>query len=227
VFHVDLLTPYKETEFHGRNFERPLPDLIDGEEEYKVERIVNSRRFGRGRQVQYLVHWKGYLEADDQWIPWTDLNAPELLTEFQKENPNVVTHIRTTQVDEDFSSPSSLPPASLPPHLHNLVYMLHGSSPLPQSPVQGQGSSLRLYEEAAAQVGDDTDGSAIIRRIVAITQAAADGHAAETSQQEEANHNRSQRNVATDVAAGSDDGRTVLARVCEESGVDHAPTDGQ
>src|SRR6266404_3273910 len=24
VFHVDLLTPYKETEFHGRNFERPL-----------------------------------------------------------------------------------------------------------------------------------------------------------------------------------------------------------
>ncbi len=96
VFHVDLLTPYKETEFHGRNFERPLSDLINGEEEYKVERVVNSRRFGRGRQVQYLVHWKGYPEADDQWIPWSDLNTPQLLVEFQKENPNVVTHIRTT-----------------------------------------------------------------------------------------------------------------------------------
>ncbi len=83
VFHVDLLTPYKETEFHGRNFERPLPDLIDGEEEYEVERIVDLRRFGRGRQVQYLVHWKGYLEADDQWILWMDLNTPELLAEFQ------------------------------------------------------------------------------------------------------------------------------------------------
>src|SRR6267378_7904586 len=63
VFHVDLLTPYKEMEFHGRNFEWPLPDLVDGNEEYEVERIVNSRRSGRGRQVQYLVHWKGYPEA--------------------------------------------------------------------------------------------------------------------------------------------------------------------
>src|SRR6266404_7777660 len=42
VFHVDLLMPYKETEFHGRNFEWPLPDLIDGEEEYEVECIIDS-----------------------------------------------------------------------------------------------------------------------------------------------------------------------------------------
>ncbi len=42
MFHVDLLTPYKEMEFHGRNFERPLPDLVDGEEEYEVERIIDS-----------------------------------------------------------------------------------------------------------------------------------------------------------------------------------------
>ncbi len=83
VFHVDLLTPYKETEFHGHNFKWPLPDLIDGEEEYEVERIIDSRHFGRGRQVQYLVHWKGYPKSDDQWIPWPDLNAPKLLAEFQ------------------------------------------------------------------------------------------------------------------------------------------------
>ncbi len=83
MFHVDLLTPYKETEFHGRNFERPLPDLIDGEEEYEVECIIDSRRFGHGHQVQYLVHWKGYPESDDQWIPWSDLNTPDLVAEFQ------------------------------------------------------------------------------------------------------------------------------------------------
>src|SRR6266404_5693707 len=46
VFHVDLLTPYKEMEFHGHTFKQPLPDLIDGEEEYEVERVVNSRCFG-------------------------------------------------------------------------------------------------------------------------------------------------------------------------------------
>jgi hypothetical protein len=45
VFHVDLLTPYRETEFHGANYDKPPPDLINGEEEYKVERIVASRRF--------------------------------------------------------------------------------------------------------------------------------------------------------------------------------------
>src|SRR5882762_1792246 len=91
VFHVDLLTPYKEMEFHGRNFERPLPDLIDGEEEYEVEHIVDSRHFGHGHQVQYLVHWKGYPKSDDQWIPWSNLKAPELIAEFQQENPDVVT----------------------------------------------------------------------------------------------------------------------------------------
>ena len=33
VFHVDLLTPYHETELHGPNYMRPPPDLINGEEE--------------------------------------------------------------------------------------------------------------------------------------------------------------------------------------------------
>jgi hypothetical protein len=46
VFHVDLLTPYRKTEFHGANYDKPPPDLINREEEYKVERIVASRRFG-------------------------------------------------------------------------------------------------------------------------------------------------------------------------------------
>lgn len=43
VFHVDLLTPYKETEVHGTNFTKPPPDLINGEEEYKVEQILDSQ----------------------------------------------------------------------------------------------------------------------------------------------------------------------------------------
>ena len=137
MFHADLLMPYKETEFHGHNFERPLPDLIDGEEEYEVEHILNSRHFGRGRQVQYLVHWKGYPESDDQWIPWSDLNAPDLVTEFQKDNPDAITHIKTTWTDEDFPVPSSLPPTSLPPHLYLHVYMSNGSAALPQGSAQG------------------------------------------------------------------------------------------
>src|SRR6266404_6779268 len=227
VFHADLLTPYKETEFHGRNFERPLPDLIDGEEEYEVEHIVNSRRFGRRHQVQYLVHWKGYPEADDQWIPWSDLNTPGLLTEFQKENPDAVTHIRTTRVDDEDSVPLSLPPTSLPLTLYPLVYMSDGSATLPQGSAQGRGGSLSLYEAAAAEVGNNNDGSAIIRRIMAISQAAADVHAAEVGEREEADRCRSQRDDAVNKITGSDDGRTVLAGVHAQPGVDHAPTNRQ
>jgi hypothetical protein len=57
VFHIDLLTPYKETIMHGPNFTRPAPELIDGEEEYSVEKILDSRHFGRRWRLQYLVKW--------------------------------------------------------------------------------------------------------------------------------------------------------------------------
>ena len=52
VFHTDLLTPYRETPTHGRNYQRPPPELIDGEEEYKVEKILDSWHFGRRRKLQ-------------------------------------------------------------------------------------------------------------------------------------------------------------------------------
>ncbi len=37
VFHASLLTPYHETPAHGPNFTRPPPDLINGEDKYKVK----------------------------------------------------------------------------------------------------------------------------------------------------------------------------------------------
>ena len=42
VFHVDLLTRYQETTAHGPNYEWPPPDIIDGEPEWEVEKIINS-----------------------------------------------------------------------------------------------------------------------------------------------------------------------------------------
>ena len=62
VFHIDLLMPYKETEAYGTPFTRP-PPVIEGEEEYKVEAILDVRRYSRGRKLQYLVHWKGYSDG--------------------------------------------------------------------------------------------------------------------------------------------------------------------
>jgi hypothetical protein len=53
VFHAILLSPFKQMEIHRQAFPKPPPDIIEGEEEYKVEAILNSRR--RGNQMEYLV----------------------------------------------------------------------------------------------------------------------------------------------------------------------------
>ena len=68
MFHVDLLMPYCETMFHSVNYDKPPPDLIDGEEEYEVERVVNSQCHGRGGRIQYLAKWKIYPDVENQWI---------------------------------------------------------------------------------------------------------------------------------------------------------------
>jgi hypothetical protein len=43
VFHTDLLTPYHKMPTHGANYQRPPPDLMDGVEEYEVEKVLDSR----------------------------------------------------------------------------------------------------------------------------------------------------------------------------------------
>jgi hypothetical protein len=44
VFHTSLLNPYHENDAHGPNFTRPPPELVEGQEEYQMEQIINHRR---------------------------------------------------------------------------------------------------------------------------------------------------------------------------------------
>jgi hypothetical protein len=125
MFHVGLLTPYRETDFHGRNYEQPPPDLINGEEEYEIEHMVDSQCYGCGGKIQYLIKWKGYPDSENQWVSWDDVNAPELLAEFKERNPNALSHIRGTVGDENLTS-LGFPPAtvrsSLTPALHSFIW---------------------------------------------------------------------------------------------------------
>ena len=84
IFHNNLLIPYVETNAHGPNFSRPPPDLIDGEAEYEVEAIRSHRYFGKNKRLQYLLKWKGYPEADNTWESEDQLNAPELLKQYNR-----------------------------------------------------------------------------------------------------------------------------------------------
>jgi hypothetical protein len=65
VFHVLLLTPYKETEKHGPNFAELPPELIEDQEKYEVEQVLASRLYGCWKKLQYLIRWKGYSHAHD------------------------------------------------------------------------------------------------------------------------------------------------------------------
>jgi hypothetical protein len=88
VFHVDLLTRYRETEAHGPNYERPAPDIIDGEPEWEVEKIIKSRLFGRRRELQFLVRWKGFPSSEDSWVPEPEMSAPDLVKAFYEAHPD-------------------------------------------------------------------------------------------------------------------------------------------
>ena len=134
MFHIDLLTPYHETELHGTNFMKPPPDLIDEDEEYEIEEVVHSRRFGKGCKVQYLVKWKGYPDSENQRVDWDDMHADEALADFKKKNPDTVSHIkaRTGEMeisntnhpmsDNEHSSPplASILGTDLPPEVREL-----------------------------------------------------------------------------------------------------------
>ncbi len=55
MFHVSLLTPYVETIEHGENYSQLPLDLMHNEEQYKVETIHSHQRYGRRKQLQYLI----------------------------------------------------------------------------------------------------------------------------------------------------------------------------
>ena len=83
VFYASLLIPYKENNIHSPNYPQPPPDLINGEEEYKVEWILKHQ--GRPKHHQYLIRWKGYAADEDLWQNEANLgNASELLQEYKR-----------------------------------------------------------------------------------------------------------------------------------------------
>jgi hypothetical protein len=136
VFHIDLLTPYRETITHGPNYQCPLPDLVDGEEEYSVEKILDSQKFGRGRHLQYLIKWDGYPDSDNMWVDKDDIFADDKVREFKKSNPAKETHIRSLS-----SAKLPYPSALQHSHLlsrHTLCHMsLNGHSDLADKATAG------------------------------------------------------------------------------------------
>src|SRR5712672_1566272 len=123
VFHMSLLTPYKETVEHSKNFLEPPPNIIEGEEKWEVEQILGKWIFGCSKKLQFLVRWKGYSLAHDQWINREDMATDDLIRTYEQENPHdaPVPHparskrIRATTVDFDSPDIASSQEASVEP----------------------------------------------------------------------------------------------------------------
>src|SRR5712675_553225 len=87
VFHASLLLPYRETTTHGPNFTWPPPNLIEGEEEYEVETIINHRHYGCWRQLQYLIKWRDYPSLDNTWEAVGGVYVDDLVKEYHRRHP--------------------------------------------------------------------------------------------------------------------------------------------
>ena len=76
----------------------PPPDLVEGSEEYEVEKIENSQVY-QGK-LQYLVKWKGYPVSDNTWEPQGHpKNVKKHIDDFHKRIPSAPRPIRTLGID--------------------------------------------------------------------------------------------------------------------------------
>lgn len=115
MFHTSLLTPYKKMEIHGPSHAKPPANLIDGQEEFEVEAIINHK--GMGTQRRYLVKWKGYPNSDRSWEPESNLeNAEDILTAYKRQ-------LRLTFISSTSSSPTTTWPMQSPQHDNSLKHM--------------------------------------------------------------------------------------------------------
>ena len=87
VFNIVKLTLALVDPIPSRQAPPPLPpELVDGEEEYTVEEILNSHMFRC--KLQYLVKWEGYGVEHNTWEYLENLdNATEAVAEFHTKNP--------------------------------------------------------------------------------------------------------------------------------------------
>jgi len=92
IVNISRVRLYKP-QMEGQKKIPPKPVIIEEEEEFKVEKILNKRTV-RGKE-KFLVRWKGYTVEEDIWESRKNLkNIKELVKEFEREYRKEVKELR-------------------------------------------------------------------------------------------------------------------------------------
>ncbi len=149
VFHANLITPYKEMELYGPNFTRPPPDLVEGEKEFEVEKILDAQPRGRGHKMHFLVKWKGYPTSDNSWEPRENLHADRLIKEYNKKKQRQAEPKRKGVKSRRARMEEKIPPSSQNNHSPHQNHSMSAysapivSSSTPSTPVSMSPSTPR------------------------------------------------------------------------------------
>ena len=96
ISRVQLYKPQVE----GQKKILPKLVIIEGEEEFEVEKILNKRTVRE--KEKFLVRWKGYMVEEDTWESRENLeNAKELVEEFEREYREEVEELRQQEQEEE------------------------------------------------------------------------------------------------------------------------------
>ncbi|KAG1956955.1 retrotransposable element [Pimephales promelas] len=90
VFHVSKVKPVFYARINPPVPVPPPPRLVDGEPSYSVNRILDSRRRGRG--FQYLVDWEGYGPEERSWVPARDILDHSLIDDYNRQRISAPPH---------------------------------------------------------------------------------------------------------------------------------------
>jgi len=84
-----------------RKPQAPLPPVVvDGELEWEVEEVLDSR--WHRRRFQFLIKWKGFSREHNSWEVASDVKAPDLVVEYYRKHLAAPRHIHRTDFDTLF-----------------------------------------------------------------------------------------------------------------------------
>ena len=108
AFNIVKLTPAPEDPIQGQWPQPPpLPEIIDGEEEWVVEEILDSRVVNQ--KLWYLVKWEGFRIEHNSWESWDDIHALDLVANFHQKHSRAPRHIWLADFNDITFCPNLLP----------------------------------------------------------------------------------------------------------------------